>query len=149
MVDDLDMKLIKDLSEDSRVSYAELGRKYNLSRVCIRERINNLYEKGIIERFTIVVNPEKMGKKLSVFFDIEVEASSLYRVARELTDEEIVINVFMMTGSPTLYVNALLKDHEELEAFIREKLYSKKDIIRVHTNILLKKFKNMNIGFCP
>ena len=149
MVDELDLKLIKDLAQDSRVSYAELGRKYNLSRVCIRERINNLYEKGIIERFTIVVNPEKLGKRLSVFFDIEVKSNALYKVANELAEEEPVFNVYMMTGSPTLYVNAMIKDHEELEIFLKEKLYSKKDILRVHTNIMLKKFKSLNIGFCP
>lgn len=149
MVDELDMKLIKDLSQDSRISYAELGRKYNLSRVCIRERINNLYEKGIIERFTIVVNPEKLGKRLSVFFDIEVKSNALYKVADELSEEEPVINVYMMTGSPTLYANALLEDHEELENFLRKKLYSKKEILKVHTNIMLKKFKTIHIGFCP
>ncbi len=149
MVDDLDMKLIKDLAEDSRISYAELGRKYNLSRVCIRERINNLYEKGVIERFTIVVNSEKLGKKLSVFFDIEVNSNSLYQVAKELMEEKPVINVYMMTGSPTLYVNALLENHTELESFLRENLYSKKEILRVHTNIMLKKFKSHNIAFCP
>ena len=37
MLDELDMKLLEDLSRDSRLSYAELGRKYNLSRVCIRK----------------------------------------------------------------------------------------------------------------
>lgn len=60
-MDELDKKLLKDLSRDSRMTYAELGRKYDLSRVCIRERVNNLVEKGIIEKFTIVVNPQKMG----------------------------------------------------------------------------------------
>ncbi len=149
MVDELDMKLIKNLAEDSRISYAELGRKYNLSRVCIRERINNLYEKGVIERFTIVVNPEKLGKRLSVFFDIEVKSNSLYQVAKKLTEEEPVINVYMMTGSPTLYVNALLENDKDLECFLRDKLYSNEEIIRVHTNIMLKKFKRLNMGFCP
>ncbi|MFP4662559.1 MAG: Lrp/AsnC family transcriptional regulator [Halanaerobiales bacterium] len=149
MVDDLDMKLLEELSRDSRISYAELGRKYNLSRVCIRERINNLYEKGIIERFTIVINPEKMGKKLSVFFDIEVRPDSLYQVAEKLAEEDPVINIHMMTGSPTLFVNALLEDHQQLETFLKEKLYPIEDILRVHTNIMLKKFKSQKMGFCP
>ncbi|MEJ6951210.1 Lrp/AsnC family transcriptional regulator [Natronospora cellulosivora (SeqCode)] len=149
ILDELDMKLIKDLSKDSRISYAELGRKYELSRVGIRERINNLVEKGVIEKFTIVVDHEKLGKNLSVFFDIEVKPDSLYKIANELSNEDVVINIFMMTGSPTLYVNALLKNHDELERFLKEKLYSKKDVLRANTNIMLKKFKSPDIGFCP
>ncbi|MFW6264793.1 MAG: Lrp/AsnC family transcriptional regulator [Bacillota bacterium] len=148
-MDELDMKLIKELSKDSRVSYAELGRKYDLSRVGIRERINNLVDKGIIEKFTVVVNHEKLGKNLSVFFDIEVMPNALYKIADELTKEEAVTNIFMMTGSSILYVNALLQGHEELEEFLKEKLYSKKEILRANTNIMLKKFKSPDIGFCP
>jgi DNA-binding Lrp family transcriptional regulator len=149
MMDELDLKLLEDLLNDSRVSYAELGRKYNLSRVCIRERINNLVEEGVIEKFTIVVNPEKLGKKLAVFFDIEVKPDALYSVANDLAQEENITNIYLMTGSPTLYVNALLSDHDELEAFLREKIYSRKEIIRVYSNILLKKFKSPRGGLCP
>ena len=149
MLDELDMKLLEDLSRDSWLSYAELGRKYNLSRVCIRERINNLVERGVIERFTIVVNPEKLGKKLAVFFDIEVKPHALYKMAEELAAEEPVTNIYLMTGSPTLYANALLESHEELERFIQEKLYSREEILRVNTNIMLKKFKVNNISLCP
>ncbi len=148
-MDELDLKLLDDLLNDSRVSYAELGRKYNLSRVCIRERINNLVEEGVIEKFTIVVNSEKLGKKLAVFFDIEVKPDALYRIAQELAKEESITNIYLMTGSPTLYVNALLGDHDELEAFLREKIYSRKEITRVHSNILLKKFKSPIRGLFP
>lgn len=149
MVDELDINLLEDLSEDSRISYAELGRKYNLSRVCIRERINNLVAKGVIERFTIVVNPEKLGKKLSVFFDIEVKPNALYQIAEELADEEPIISIYMMTGSPIIYANALLENHDQLEKFVKEKLFSKKEVLKVHTNIMLKRFKTNNISFCP
>ncbi|MFW6022559.1 MAG: Lrp/AsnC family transcriptional regulator [Halanaerobiaceae bacterium] len=149
MIDDLDMKLIEELSYDSRISFAELGRKFNLSRVYIRERINNLVEKGIIEHFTVVINPAKLGKNLSVFFDIEVKPNSLYTIAEELSSEDAVTNIYLTTGSSTLYVNALLEGHDELEIFIRDILYSKKDIMKVHTNIMLKEFKNSNKEYCP
>lgn len=70
-------------------------------------------------------------------------------MAEELAAEEPITNIYMMTGSPTLYANALLENHEELEKFIKEKLYSKEDILKVNTNIMLKRFKINNISFCP
>ena len=70
-------------------------------------------------------------------------------MAEELAAEEPVTNIYLMTGSPTLYANALLESHEELERFIQEKLYSREEILRVNTNIMLKKFKVNNISLCP
>lgn len=141
-MDDLDRKLLEDLSRDSRLTFAELGRKYNLSRVCIRERINNLVEEGVIEKFTIEVNPEKLDKKLTVFFDIKVKPDSLYDVAEELVKEEGVTDVFLLTGSATIYMNTILKNREELEYFLREKIYSREEVLEVNSKILLKWFKN-------
>lgn len=148
-MDELDLKLLEDLSQDSRATYAELGRKYKLSRVCIRERINNLVDQGVIEKFTIAIDAQKLGLKLSVFFDLEVKPESLYKVAEELAEDEAVTNIFLMTGSPTLFVNALLRDHNELENFMREKFYSRDEILSVHSNIMLKNFKSKRGGLCP
>ena len=39
-MDALDLKLLEDLTSDGRTSYAELGRKYGLTRVSIKERID-------------------------------------------------------------------------------------------------------------
>jgi Lrp/AsnC family transcriptional regulator, leucine-responsive regulatory protein len=148
-MNELDYKILADLTANGRLTYAELGRKYNLSRVSIRERINNLIEKGIIEKFTIIVNPEKIGKKISAFFEIEVKPESLYQVAEELSMEEDVVNIYLMTGSATLHMHALLVNQDAFEIFLRDKLYSRKEIVRVNSNIILKRFKSRKGGLRP
>ncbi|ACL70658.1 Lrp/AsnC family transcriptional regulator [Halothermothrix orenii] len=143
-MDELDYKLLDDLSKNSRVSYAELERKYNLSRVCIRERINNLVDEGVIENFTININPEKLGMRLEAFFELDVKPNYLYKVARELSEEDDVVHIFLMTGSATLHMYVVLKDKCSLEDFLREKLYNREEIIGVDCKIILKKFKSSN-----
>ena len=145
-MDELDCKLIKELSRDSRITYAELGRKYNLSRVCIRERINSLVNDGVIKKFTIEVNPEKLGKKLSVFLNIDVKPDALYKIAEELAEDESITSIYLLTGSTTIYMNVLLKDQEELETFLKEKLYSRGDIFNVTSRLLLREFTGSNGG---
>lgn len=145
-MDELDLNLIKDLRANSRVSYAELGRKYNLSRVCIRERINNLVEEGVIQRFTIDVDHSKLGKNLHAFFDIEVKPNTLYKIAEELIEEDHVTGIILLTGSTTIYLDALLEGKEELELFLRDKLYSRDDILRVTTRIMLKRYTKIQKG---
>ena len=54
-IDDIDLKLLELLIENSRISYAELARAVGLSRVGAKNRVNELKKKGIIEKFTILV----------------------------------------------------------------------------------------------
>ncbi len=145
-MDALDRNLLADLSEDGRTSYAELGRKYGLTRVGIKARVEKLRDEGIIERFTVVVNPEKVGKTISAFFEIDVEPFSLDQVAEELAQEEVVENLYLMTGSSTLHMHALLDNMPHLERFVLDRIYSKRGIIRVQTHMILRRYKSRQGG---
>ena len=145
-MDALDRNLLMDLSEDGRTSYAELGRKYGLTRVGIKARVEKLRDEGSIERFTGVVNPEKVGKSISAFFEIDVEPFSLDQVAEELAQEEVVENLYLMTGSSTLHMHALLDNMNHLERFVLDRIYSKRGIIRVQTHMILRRYKSRQGG---
>ncbi|HCX78336.1 MAG TPA: AsnC family transcriptional regulator, partial [Firmicutes bacterium] len=54
-LDSINQKILDLLTKDSRISYAEIARQTHLSRVAVRERINNLISAGIITQFTTVV----------------------------------------------------------------------------------------------
>ncbi len=57
-LDNIDKKLLEELAEDGRLSYDDLAEKVGLSRVAVKDRIQNLKEKGVIEKFTVVINSE-------------------------------------------------------------------------------------------
>ena len=68
----LDTKILGLLIKDGRASFAEIARALNVTRAHVRERVQKLIDDGVIEQFTAVVNPEKMGKAVSAFFDVRV-----------------------------------------------------------------------------
>lgn len=145
-MDQLDLKLLQELTEDGRISYAELGRKYGLTRVSIKERIDRLRQEGVIEAFTVTINPEATGKHVSAFFEIDVEPFHLDSVAHALAEKDEVENLYLMTGSSTLHMHALLRDMEDLERFVLDHVYSLKGITRVQTHLILKRYKSRNGG---
>ncbi|HKL75935.1 MAG TPA: Lrp/AsnC family transcriptional regulator [Halanaerobiales bacterium] len=145
-MDEVDKQILRVLEDNGRMSYAELGRRLDLTRVSIRERIVKLQKKGIIEKFTVVINPEKVDKKLSAFFEIDVEPNHLDEVANELAKEERVYSLYLMTGASTLHMHSLLKNQDELEDFLINKIYSQKGITRVKSNIILKRYKSREGG---
>jgi DNA-binding Lrp family transcriptional regulator len=145
-VDDIDRKILDQLSEDGRISYAELGRILNLSRVSVRDRVNRLIDLGIIERFSAIINPTKLGYSISAFFQIDVHPNKLYEVAKNLADNKYVLSVNQMTGPSRLHVHACLYDYSHLEKFLRDTIYHLPGIVSVESFTLLHGFKTKRGG---
>lgn len=141
-IDDIDRKIINLLIDNGRLSYVELAEEVGLSRVAVRERVNQLLEAGVIEKFTVVVDSEKFGKTVSAFFEIEVEPSSLEKVALELAENPNVASIYQMTGPSTLHTHVLVDNNMALQKFINENLYALPGILRVESQILLKRYKS-------
>ncbi|WP_079505241.1 Lrp/AsnC family transcriptional regulator [Mesobacillus jeotgali] len=142
VIDETDRMILQLLSENGRMSYVDIGKELNLSRVSIRERVNQLIEGGVIEKFSVVINSEKVGKSVSAFFEVDCEPSSLVRVAETLANNPSVASCYQMTGPSTLHMHVLVEDFIRLENFINEELYSLEGITRVESHILLRRFKS-------
>ncbi|WP_062051884.1 Lrp/AsnC family transcriptional regulator [Bacillus sp. JCM 19034] len=141
-IDKTDRKILELLTVNGRMSYVDIAKELGLSRVAIRERINQLTESGVIEKFTVVINSDKLGKKVSAFFEVDCEPTSLVKVAETLAENPKVASCYQMTGPSTLHMHVLVEDFEQLEYFINEELYDLKGITRVESHILLRRFKS-------
>jgi Lrp/AsnC family transcriptional regulator, leucine-responsive regulatory protein len=143
-MDEVDLKILKLLADNGRLSYVDIGKELNLSRVAVRERVNNLINNEVIEKFTVVINSEKTGKHVSAFFEVDCEPSYLVKVAQTLADNPNVASCYQMTGPSTLHMHVLMEDFAALENFINNELYSLEGITRVESHILLRRFKSRN-----
>ncbi|RYM05510.1 Lrp/AsnC family transcriptional regulator [Sporolactobacillus sp. THM7-7] len=143
-MDDIDRKILKCLTEDGRMSYVDIGKRLNLSRVSVRERVQQMVKKGIIEKFSVVINSELTGKAVSAFFEVECEPSALLSVAHSLANNPNVASCYQMTGPSVLHMHVLVEDFHQLETFTNKELYSMKGITRVNSHILLRRFKSRN-----
>ncbi len=140
-LDVTDQNILSILSENSRMSYVEIGKKVNLSRVAVKSRMEVLERDGVIERYSIVINPERVGRMVSAFFDIEVEPIRLFEVAKEISNIKAITDVYQMTGLSKLHVHATLELNEDLERFLRDELYVIKGIVKLDCNVIVSRFK--------
>ncbi len=102
-------------------------------------RINNLTEKGVIEKFTTVINPIKIGIHVSAFFSVEVEPKYLETVAEQLANEHSVTSFYHMTGPSKLHMHGIFADNQEMEV---EKLYPLQGVVSVDCQTLIKRYKS-------
>lgn len=141
-IDDIDRKILSILTENGRISYADIGKELNLSRVAVRERVNRMEESGVIEKFSVVINSETVGKKVSAFFEVDCEPAFLVSVAENLANNPNVASCYQMTGPSTLHMHVLVEDFASLEKFINNELYAVEGISRVESQIMLRRFKS-------
>lgn len=141
-LDEIDKMILSALHSNSRISYTDLAKKVNLSRVAVQARVQAMMENGLLEKFTIVINPEKLGIRVSAFFNVEVEPQYLMKVAEQLANEPCVTSLYHMTGPSKLHMHGLFASNREMEQFLQEKLYPLPGIMSVETQILIKRYKS-------
>lgn len=144
-LDKTDIKILKLLANDSRISYAEIAREVHLSRMAVRERVMKMLEEGIIERFTVQLNSKKVGLNTPVFLQVKAVPNKLDDVANALEEYSQIESIYAMTGKNELYADAFVEDIESLEKFIFEKIYKIEGITEVEYNIITKKYKTRRL----
>ena len=59
-MDSTDIRILKILQQEARISMKELGLRVNLTSPAVSERIKRLEESGVIEGYAAIVNPKKL-----------------------------------------------------------------------------------------
>lgn len=73
MMDQTDIKIIECLRENSRANASVIGNKINMSVSAVIERIRKLEDKGIIKKYTVVLDKEKLGLDITAFIMVSME----------------------------------------------------------------------------
>lgn len=140
-LDDINREILDLLSENSRISYVEIAKKVNLSRMAITERIKSMEKTGIIEKYSIIINPEKVGRNVSAFLDIETHPDTLYSVADSLKEKDCITDIYQMTGSSKLHVHLVMELNQDLERFLREEIHTIPGIKKLDCSLILSRIK--------
>ncbi|RLK50879.1 DNA-binding Lrp family transcriptional regulator [Alkalispirillum mobile] len=138
--------ILRMLMRNSRMSYAEVARELGCSRAHAREQVQRLVEDGVIEQFTVVLNPDKLGRTVSAFLDVEVAPKGLEAAAEELAATDEVVSLYIMSDMRSLHIHTLTADNAGLDRFIREHLLGRDHIVRLDCKLLMERVKHRRGG---
>lgn len=142
-LDILDQKIVRLLIENARASYSEIGEKVGISRVAVKARIQALEQRGIIEEYTTIINPQRISGAVSCYFEIETQPDTLSTVSELLKSNETITQVYRVTGKDKLHVHAVCATNDEMEILIREVIDPLPGIISCSCNIILARIKDV------
>ncbi|ASI98544.1 Lrp/AsnC family transcriptional regulator [Thermococcus celer] len=135
-IDELDRRILHVLQEDGRASYSEIARRLKVPESTVRLRVKKLREKGVIRKFAALINPFKAGYTIVAFIAVDVEPSKIKKAAEELSKLPEVDVLGIATGAHDILMQVTVKDLQELESFLIEKLGKVEGIRSTETSIL-------------
>jgi Lrp/AsnC family leucine-responsive transcriptional regulator len=116
-LDQTDWKILRELQEDARLSYNELGKRVGLSAPATAERVRKLEDAGIITSYGAQVDVAKLGLPLLVFIQLRCfPERCLFKTSRAETFPE-VLEIHKTSGSHCALLKVALSSLEHLEAF--------------------------------
>ena len=138
-----DQKIIRLLIENSRYTYSEIGDKLGISRVAVKNRIAALEENGIIEEYTAIINPQKIGGSVSCYFEIDTRPDTFQEVIHQLENSAVVTQIYRTTGVCHLHMHAVAASQEEMESFLKDVIDQLPGIEKITTNVILSRIKDV------
>ena len=143
-LDTTDWKILALLQSDARVSNVDLAGKVGLSPSPCLTRVRALEGNGYISRYVSLLDPIKVGLKVSVFIQVTLEKqieSALETFERAIRDRPEVMECYLMTGDADYLLRVVVPDLQALERFILNFLSRVPGVGNIKSSFALKQVK--------
>ena len=118
-LDDLDKRILKLLQFNCRLSFADLSRELDVAEATVRFRVNRLVADGVITRFAALLDPAKVGMKVSGAILLKIDPAYLDGACKELVSFSETQYLFQSTGEYDVVSVIVARDMEHLNDLVR------------------------------
>ena len=121
-VDDLDLQILSELSNDASISVPRLSKKIDVNSSVVYSRIKRLVKRKLIERFTIVINDAELGYEVKALTGINIDTKQRDNVIEQLFNIDGVREVAEVTGRFDILVTIYSKSLDQMHKMISERI---------------------------
>ncbi len=140
ILDTIDLRILGSLQKDGRLSYVQLAECVGLSESACLRRVKLLEQKGIIDRYVMLIDQTAIGKPGNVFVRVTLEGQQQEKL--QLFEEEIgtvkeVMECYLMSGDSDFLLRVIVKDTADYMR-IHNRLTGIPGVLRVQSSFALK-----------
>ncbi|RTZ70326.1 MAG: transcriptional regulator [Thaumarchaeota archaeon] len=137
--DELDMKLLFELSKDGNISVPTLSKKLGINASVLYSRIKRLVRKKVIKKFTIEIDDSLLGIGVKASVGINRDPKFKIQIHKELLEIAEVVSIIEVTGRFDIMIRVYAKDLEDLHTVVIEKIGKIDGIQNTETFVELQK----------
>jgi len=140
-MDDKDFKIIEILQQNARTPYTDIAKILGVTETTVRKRISEMEKKGIIKKYTVEVDPEKLGYKTVTILGMDVEPKHLLEAAKKLAEIPETKWVATSTGDHMIMSEIWARNGEHLLQILTNKIGKIKGIKDLCPAIIMERVK--------
>ncbi|GLS91860.1 transcriptional regulator AsnC [Psychromonas marina] len=145
-IDNLDKSILAALTENARVAYAELAKKFAVSAGTIHVRIEKMKQAGIIEGTKVVLNEKALGYDVCCFIGINLKHAKDYRdTIEKLQELDEVVEAYYTTGNYSIFIKLMTRSIDHLQMTLINKVQAIEAIQSTETLISLQNPINRDV----
>lgn len=115
LLDARNVRLLKLLSRNPRISVSELARRIGMSAPAIRERVQRLEESGVIKGYRVEIDSRALGYPIVAFIRIRPTPGALPKIAALAQRVPQVTECYRITGEDCFIVKVHLDTIDNLD----------------------------------
>lgn len=136
-LDETDERILAELTEYARATFAEIGEKVSLSAPAVKRRVDRMLDGGVIKGFTTVVDRTALGWKTEAYVQVFCQGRiSPDELRKAWVDIPEVLSAATVTGTPDAILHVMARDMRHLEEAL-ERIRSSADVERSESIVVL------------
>lgn len=117
-LDEVNLRLLRELQQDPRLTMVELGRRIGMSSPAVTERVRRMEEAGIILGYRIEINPAALGLPISAYVRVRPNPGQLPKIAQLAEQISEVIECHRVTGEDCFILKVLIPSMAQLDQLL-------------------------------
>lgn len=143
-LDKFDIAILAVLQQDARASLQEVSAAVGLSTTPCWTRIKRMEAEGVIQGYTVRIDPAAVGFAETVIVQVTLEShndETLVAFGRMLEEIPEVIEAYLISGDYDYYIRIAVRDTRDYERLLRQKLYRIPGIRHSRSSFVLRTLK--------
>lgn len=120
MIDTLDMEILEQLANNSRLQWKEIGEQVHLTGQAVAARVRRMEDIGLIEGYTLKINPEKLGQPITALITVFMKSTDHGSFCDFLKRTKEVTEAHRISGDGCYWLQVLTTSQEDLNKVLDE-----------------------------
>jgi DNA-binding Lrp family transcriptional regulator len=121
MIDAIDKKILEELEEDGRQSYADIAEVVGRTEATVRRRVKKLVKSDVIEKFTINYRINSKPK-VRATVKIQPDYKNMKKILQQLKGIEEITDIWRLSGDCGIFILLEMNSIEQFNPLIEEKI---------------------------
>ena len=135
--DDIDERILAELAEHARATFAEIGERVNLSAPAVKRRVDRMLDRGVIKGFTTVIDRNVLGWNTEAYVQVFCHGTiAPERLRAAWVGIPEIVSAATVTGTSDAILHVLARDMQHLEEAL-ERIRSSAEVERSESIVVL------------